>query len=158
MRIYLAAVLLAATLVLSPGAFAEGPNEEQEGSNGLCLDYNTYMKGATSPVTDHLWIVSERSPLAPIVEVEAETWFQASVDGPLTDVSENQGGQLHLNFWDESGEAVGLYSGTHGLVPEQAAYATICVGLLGAQPDADPSNPFATWTYQDGFADATYTT
>lgn len=154
-----APLVLALSLLLVfavPVAAEDGPNEEQRGDNSLCLEYNVYQGSFFNPVTDNLWVVSDRAPFAAIVDVEPGTWFQASVSGPGTDVTENQGGEFHIHFWDEDGDSVKAYSGTHGYVPEEADHGTICVRIFGKEDSTDVPNPEAEWTYQDGFHDPYY--
>lgn len=145
-------LLIFASTVLA----GDGPNEKQSGDNSLCLDYNAYQGDFFNPVTDQLWVVSDRAPFAAIVDVEPGTWFAASVNGTGTDVAENQGGELHIHFWDADGNSVAAFSGTHGLVPEDAEEATMCVRVFGKEDGTDLPNPFAEWTYQDGFEDPFY--
>lgn len=151
-----AAALVLVLVFASPAVAEHGPNEEQSGDNSLCLEYNTYQGSFLAPVTDQLWLVSDRAPFAAIVDVEPGTWFQASVSGVGTDVAENQGGEFHIHFWDEDGDSAGAFSGTHGLVPQDADTATICVRIFGKEDGTDLPNPAADWTYQDGFHDPFY--
>lgn len=158
MRTFLPTVVAVVLLLVfaQPVLAEHGPNEVQGGDNSLCLDYNAYQGAFFNPVTDQLWVVSDRAPMAAIVDVEPGTWFAASVDGPGTDVAENQGGELHIHFWDADGNSVAAFSGTHGLVPEGADEATICVRVFGKEDGTDLPNPAAEWTYQDGFHDPFY--
>lgn len=152
------AVLAAVCLLVlaTPALAGDGPNEEQSGENSLCLDHTLFQGTAFTAVTDMVWLNGDHAPMAAIVDVDPGTWFLASADGPLTDVTEDQGGEVHLHFWDEEANWVGTSTATHGLVPEGADHATICVGFLGEGPGIDAPDPTAEWTYQDGFETADY--
>lgn len=142
-------------MALTPVAHGEhGPNPEQRGDNSYCLDHNRNQGDFFNPVTNELWVLSQTAPTAEIVDVEAGTWFTANVSGNGTDAIEEVGDEFYLEFWDEAGDSAGEFHGTQGLVPEQAAYATVCVGATGIFPDAP--NPQARWTYQDGYHDPFY--
>jgi hypothetical protein len=110
-----------------------GPNEYQEGPNGDCLDYNV------------LYLIGQNSPLAQIVEIESGTGY----------VIDATGGYAFVDFFDEDGEWITWSNYRNwGNVPNDAAYAVLCVTILGDYPDVPEA--FASWFYMDGFPEFTF--
>lgn len=124
-------VALVGAFAVAPAAAQDtGPNEEQSGDNGACVDYNAlYLVGGVT------------SPVAATIVVDGGTNFTAAQSG---------GAGIYIDFYDDAGEWVGWNEGaTEGTAPSSAVTGIVCVGLLGTFPDAPAVG--ATWTYQDGF-------
>lgn len=124
-------ILVAMSLVTVAGTGLAAPNDEQSGSGTLCADYNAAYIVSSVQVADD----------ENVVDVDPNTGFNIATDGS---------GTPYIDFYAEDGSWIGYNEGnTTGVVPADASYGIVCVGLVGFYPTA-PS-PTETWTYQDGF-------
>lgn len=126
----MAGIVLAGVLIVAGTALAANP--EQSGSGTTCVDSNAgyFVDGLV--VANHT---------RNTVEVDPGTGFKVSSDSD---------DPVYVDFYNDEGEWIDWNAGdSTGTVPTEAAFGSVCVGVLGGYPDAP--NPTATWTYQDGF-------
>jgi len=152
--------VLAVVALVAVGGLGLAQNPEQSGTATTCADFNAAWPAdeALARATDNVIAVDPFTNFV-VTSQNGTVGEQASEASALTpdavEVShqavDRRPGRVYVDFYDGEGDWVGYNDGQQeGVVPFDAAYGTVCVGMVNSDWPEVP-NPDAEWTYQDGY-------